>query len=86
METSFEGVFEVPLAEFYETFEEWTDQQKLILTSIAFRSCREASEHIRLRSGSVGTGQGFPDYRVPLELDEDDDGIVCEGFTPVTDE
>ena len=84
--TSFEGVFEVPLAEFYETFEEWTDQQKLILTSIAFRSCREASEHIRLRTGSVGTGQGFPDYRVPLELDEDDDGIVCEGFTPVTDE
>ena len=79
-------MFEVPLAEFYETFEEWTDQQKLILTSIAFRSCREASEHIRLRTGSVGFGQGFPDYRVPLELDEDDDGIVCEGFTPVTDE
>ena len=60
VETSFEGVFEVPLAEFYETFEEWTDQQKLILTSIAFRSCREASEHIRLRSGSVGIGPGLP--------------------------
>ena len=86
VETAFEGVFEVPLAEFYETFEEWTDQQKLILTSTAFRSCREASEHIRLRSGSVGIGQGFPDYRVPLELDDDGDGIVCEGFTVATDE
>ena len=86
VETAFEGVFEVPLAEFYETFEEWADQQKLILTSIAFRSCSEASEHIRLRSGSVGSGQGFPDYRVPLELDEDDDGIVCEGFSVPTDD
>ena len=86
VETAFEGVFETPLPEFYERFEEWADQQKLILTSIAFRSCREASEHIRLRTGSVGSGQGFPDYRVPLELDEDDDGIVCEGFTVPTDD
>ena len=80
--TAFEGVFEVPLAEFYETFEEWADLQKLILVASAFRSCHEASEHLRLQFGSVGTGRGYADYRVPLEPDHDDDGIVCEGFVP----
>ena len=80
--TAFEGVFEVPLAEFYETFEEWADLQKLILVGSAFRSCHEASEHIRLRPGSAGSGLGYPDYRVPLEPDHDDDGVVCEGFVP----
>ena len=82
--TAFESVFEISLAKFYETFEEWADHQKLVLTSTAFRSCQEASQHIKQVVGSVGFGQGFPDYRVPLEIDDDDDGVVCEGFVAAT--
>ncbi len=77
---AFETVFSATLQEFYDDFEEWADHQKIILISTAFPSCLEASEHIRRQPGSVGLGFGYPDYRVPLELDDDGDGIVCEGF------
>lgn len=77
---AFESVFSTTLQEFYADFEEWADHQKIILISTAFPSCLAASEHLRTTLGSVGTDRGYPDYRVPLEVDEDGDGIVCEGF------
>lgn len=80
--TAFESIFSATLQEFYDDFEEWADHQKIILISTAFASCLEASQHIGRQSGSVGLGAGYPDYRVPLEIDDDDDGIVCEGFAP----
>ena len=79
-DTAFESVFDTTLEEFYDDFEEWADDQKIILIATAFPSCLAASEHIRRQPGSVGAGFGYPDYRVPLELDDDGDGIVCEGF------
>ena len=77
---AFESVFDATLEEFYGDFEEWAYHQKIILISTAFPSCLAASEHIGRQPGTVGTGFGYPDYRVPLELDDDGDGIVCEGF------
>ena len=78
--TAFENVFKATLTEFFGDFEEWADHQKIILISTAFPSCLEASRHITREPGSVGIGFGYPDYRVPLEIDDDDDGVVCEGF------
>ena len=78
---AFESVFSATLERFYEDFEEWADHQKIILISTAFSSCQDASESIRPQQDPSGTGAGFPDYRVPLEVDDDGDGIVCEGFT-----
>ena len=83
---AFESVFEATLELFYEDFEEWADHQKIILISTAFSSCQDASESIRPQQDPSGTGSGFPDYRVPLELDDDGDGIVCEGFAPISDQ
>ncbi len=83
---AFESVFEATLELFYEDFEEWADHQKIILISTAFSSCQDASESIRPQQDPSGTGSGFPDYRVPLEPDDDGDGIVCEGFTPISDQ
>ena len=77
---AFESVFEATLAEFYDDFEEWANHQKLVLFSTAFSSCLEASRNIRLQGDPSGQSAGYPDYRVPLEIDHDDDGIVCEGF------
>ncbi len=82
-DTAFQSVFKATLAEFYDDFEEWADHQKIILISTAFASCKDATESIGLQQGSVGLGRGFPDYRVPLEIDDDGDGIVCEGFVPI---
>ena len=79
-EVAFESVFNETLDDFYEDFEGWTDQQKFILISVAFPSCREAAQSLDGIQGSVGVGVGYPDYRVPLEPDEDGDGIVCENF------
>ncbi len=79
-DVAFESVFELPLSQFYTEFEEWAAVQRIVIISTAFHSCTEASLHIRTQIGSVGAGRGYPDYRVPLELDEDGDGIVCEGF------
>ena len=81
--TAFESVFSATLAEFYEDFEEWADHQKIILFSTAFSSCLDASRSLRPQTGGIGIGAGFPDYRVPLEIDHDDDGLVCEGFVPI---
>ena len=81
---AFESIFNATLEEFYEDFEEWADHQKIILISTAFASCLEASEHIGRQVGSVGLGFGYPDYRVPLEIDDDGDGLVCEGFISPT--
>ena len=82
-DAAFQSVFNATLAEFYGDFEEWADNQKLILFSTAFSSCLEASRSIRTQPSATGSGRGFPDYRVPLEVDHDDDGIVCEGFVPI---
>ena len=78
--TAFESVFNATLPEFYDDFEEWADHQKIILFSTAFSSCLDASRSLRLQGDGSGYGSGYPDYRVPLEIDHDDDGIVCEGF------
>ncbi|MCY4639469.1 MAG: hypothetical protein OXC94_03905 [Chloroflexi bacterium] len=75
---AFEAAFGVPLARLYADFEEWAAQQKTILTTTAYGSCLEAASHIRPRTSSEGGG--FPDFRVPLEWDEDADGYVCEGY------
>ena len=80
---AFESVFDTTLAAFYDDFEEWADNQKLILVSTAFSSCLEASRSIRTQPSPTGGNRGYPDYRVPLEIDHDDDGIVCEGFVPI---
>lgn len=77
---AFQSVFDATLAEFYQDFEEWADHQQIILFSTAFSSCLEASRSIRPQAGPTGHGSGFPDYRVPLEPDDDEDGLVCEGF------
>ena len=79
-DAAFQSVFNATLAEFYDDFEEWADHQQIILFSTAFSSCLEASRSIRLQGDPSGTGSGYPDYRVPLEPDDDEDGIVCEGF------
>ena len=78
---AFESVFAATLDRFYEDFEEWADHQKIILISTVFSSCQDASESIRPQQDPSGSSAGFPDYRVPLEVDDDEDGIVCEGFT-----
>ncbi|MCY3506135.1 MAG: hypothetical protein OXH41_08235, partial [Chloroflexi bacterium] len=83
-EVAFESIFSATLQEFYADFEEWADHQKIILISTAFPSCLAASEHLRRQAGSVGVGFGYPDYRVPLEEDDDGDGVVCEGFIAPT--
>lgn len=76
--SAFEAVFSATLPEFYGAFEEWVEHQKLILIASSFPSCFEASQSLRAQPGSVGRGSGFPDYRVPLAVDDDGDGIVCE--------
>ena len=79
-DAAFQSVFNATLAEFYNDFEEWVDHQQIILFSTAFSSCLEASRSIRVQVDPSGFGSGYPDYRVPLEPDRDEDGIVCEGF------
>lgn len=74
VETAFKEVFGVTLPEFYSIFEEWVSDQKLVLIASAYGSCTEAYLKIPLYGG------GFPDYRVPLEKDLDNDGIVCQEF------
>jgi len=76
--SAFEDVYAATLPEFYSAFEEWVEHQKLVLIASSFPSCVEASQSLRAQRGSVGRGSGFPDYRVPLEVDDDGDGIVCE--------
>lgn len=78
--TAFESIFDTTIEEFLNSFEEYVEHQKIVLISTAFSSCREAALSIQAQQGTVGPGAGFPDYRVPLEEDEDRDGIVCEGF------
>ena len=79
-DTAFQSIFNATLPDFYGDFEEWADHQRIILISTAFSSCREAALSLSPQSGSVGISRGFPDYRVPLETDDDDDGLVCEGY------
>ncbi len=76
---AFEAAFGVPLSRLYDDFEEWAGPQKTVLTTTAYGSCLEAASHIRPRSSREGGG--FPDYRVPLEWDEDGDGYVCEQYS-----
>ncbi len=79
-DAAFQSIFNATLPEFYGDLEEWADHQRLILISTAFPSCRDAALSISTQLGSVGGSRGFPDYRVPLEVDHDEDGVVCEGF------
>ncbi|MDE2670791.1 MAG: hypothetical protein OXI51_14190 [Chloroflexota bacterium] len=85
-DVAFQSVFNATLAEFYNDFEEWADHQQIILFSTAFSSCLEASRSIRAQADPAGLSSGFPDYRVPLEPDPDEDGIVCEGYQPPEDQ
>ena len=76
---AFEAAFGVSVSRFHADFEEWAGQQKTILTTAAYGSCLEAASHISPRS--LREGGGFPDYRVPVEWDEDGDGYVCEEYS-----
>ncbi len=81
--TAFQSIFNATLPDFYDDFEEWADHQRIILISTAFPSCREAALSLSPQSAAVGISRGFPNYRVPLEVDEDNDGLVCEGYVIV---
>lgn len=78
----FEDEFGETLEAFYSAFESWADDERIRLLTTAFDSCEEAAEHLKPRGGIPGVDAGFPDYRVPSEIDQDEDGIVCEGVFP----
>ena len=80
---AFEEAIGLSLADFYDDFEAWADLQNRNLHAETYASCAEAGQSLRLQGGTVGLDAGFPDFRVPSEDDEDGDGLVCEGFTPV---
>lgn len=81
---AFEAAFGVSLLRLYADFEEWAEQQKALLHTTVYGSCLEAANHISPRA--LREGGGFPDYRVPLEWDDDGDGYVCEGYAAIRTE
>ena len=81
---AFEEAFGVSLSRFHADFEEWAEQQKTILNTTAYGSCLEAANHLSPRT--FAEGGGFPDYRVPLEWDDDGNGYVCEDYSALRTE
>ena len=75
---AFEAAFGVSLLRFQSEFEVWAARERTNLLALAYGSCREAARYIVPRAAR--DGGGFPDFRVPLEYDEDGDGYVCENF------
>ncbi len=75
---AFEAAFGVSLVQFYADFEEWAEQQKTILLAVAYWSCQEAARYVTPRP--FAEGGGFADFHVPLALDHDGDGYVCEQY------
>ncbi|MCY4391332.1 MAG: hypothetical protein OXE43_04675 [Chloroflexi bacterium] len=82
---AFQEALGISLLEFYDAFERWATRENADLHADAFASCAEAGQSLHLQGGTAGTDAGYPDFRVPSEVDEDGDGIVCEGFTPLGD-
>ena len=82
--TAFQAAFGVPLLRLYADFEVWAERAQRAMVALAYGSCREAARYIVPRP--LAEGGGFPDFRVPLEYDDDGDGYVCEGFALIEDE
>ncbi|MXY87655.1 MAG: hypothetical protein F4Y92_02170 [Dehalococcoidia bacterium] len=82
--TAFESAFGVTLARFYREFEGWAERERAELLALAYGSCREAARYLAARAHA--DGGGFPDYRVPLEHDDDGDGYVCEQYARFPEE
>ncbi len=82
--TAFQEWFGVSLLRFYQDFEAWAAQERTEMLALAYGSCGEAARYIAPRAAE--DGGGFPDYRVPLEYDEDGDGYVCEQFARFEEE
>ena len=76
--SAFKAALGVDLLRFYSDFEAWATQQKTFMLALAYRSCSEAARHTTARR--LDEGGGFPHYKVPLEVDDDGDGYVCEGY------
>ena len=85
MAAAFERAIDMSLPEFYTDFEEWAANENRNLHADAFATCAEAGQSLHLQGGTAGIDAGYPDYRVPSEVDQDGDGLVCEGFTPLGD-
>ncbi len=84
LHTAFEAAFGVELVRFYAEFEEWAEREKAYMLALAYGSCREAARYLVPRVGT--DGGGFPDFRVPLEFDDDGDGYVCQEFSAFAQE
>ena len=84
VDTAFEARFGVSLQELYTGFEAWAGREQATMRALAYGSCREAARYIVPRS--FAGGGGFPDFRVPLEYDADDDGYVCEAYAGFADD
>ncbi len=82
--TAFEEWFGVPLLRFYQDFETWAARERAHMLALAYGSCGEAARYLAPRA--FEDGGGFPDYRVPLEYDEDGDGYVCEQYARFEEE
>ena len=75
---AFEAAFGVELLRFYAEFEAWAAREQTNMLALAYGSCQEAARYIVPRA--VTDGGGFPDFRAPLEFDDDGDGYVCERY------
>ena len=75
---AFEAAFGVELLRFYADFEAWAARQQTYMLALAYGSCQEAARYIAPRA--ITEGGGFPDFRVPLEVDDDRDGYVCAQY------
>ena len=84
VQTAFEAAFGVSLQQLYTDFEAWAGREQATMRALAYGSCREAARYIVPRS--FAGGGGFPDFRVPLEFDADDDGYVCEAYAGFADD
>lgn len=82
--TAFEEWFGVSLLRFYQDFEAWAARERTHMLALAYGSCREAARYLEPRA--FEDGGGFPDFRVPLEYDEDGDGYVCEQYARFEEE
>ena len=84
-DATFQEELGMSLAEFYTAFEAWAARENRVLQAESFATCAEAGQSLDLQGGTAGIDAGYPDFRVPTEVDDDGDGLVCEGFTPLGD-